>query len=218
VRLRKKYENKNDNYKVKNIKISLRSEVSKENGKKSRKSEKFQTSHNKNINEYDYKGVELHDFPGLIIFKDGWIYNKDTDTFFCGSDDSEGYRSIPYKNKRYKIHRIICYAYNPLPDKKCYNDYEGIQVNHKKKNTSDNMANNLEWVTASENIIHSQEVGTNKKCKPVIQYDKETKKEIGRFKSIAEASRKTGETDYNIRNCCNKENIPVGCVFYWRFS
>lgn len=61
------------------------------------------------------------------------------------------YISLGRKNK-ILLHRLIMITF-------CFReDYQKMQVNHKDGNPENNNLNNLEWVTPSENILHSYNV------------------------------------------------------------
>lgn len=87
-----------------------------------------------------------------------------------------GYHSIglydgnrEYKKKFYMIHRLVALAFI-----KNLNNYP--QVNHIDGNKNNNCVENLEWCTASQNILHSFRIGLKNmdRCfKPIIQYDKD---------------------------------------------
>lgn len=58
------------------------------------------------------------------------------------------------------VHRLVAKAFIPNPLNKG-------SVNHKDGNRTNNNVDNLEWVTARENVIHSFKFGTRKKYKEV---------------------------------------------------
>lgn len=70
--------------------------------------------------------------------------------------DKDGYRkcglSKSGKTKQYRIARLVGIAF--LDDTK-----EHLQINHIDGNKSNDSINNLEWVTAKENVNHSIEEG-----------------------------------------------------------
>jgi len=75
--------------------------------------------------------------------------------------DKKGYSrmSVGFKGKLYtwQVHRLVATAFINNPNNKpC--------VNHIDFNTSNNKLENLEWVTYSENILHSQKSGRRNNC------------------------------------------------------
>lgn len=70
--------------------------------------------------------------------------------------DKDGYLTLSLskgsKYKLFKIHRLVATAFIPNPENK-------PQVNHINGIKTDNTLENLEWVTASENVRHAYESG-----------------------------------------------------------
>lgn len=91
------------------------------------------------------------------------------------------------KQKSCIVHRLVAKTYLPSPPP------ERTFVNHRNGCGTDNRVENLEWVTPSENILHSFHVLNQKRSGEIAveQLDKEGKV-IKRFKSIQEASTATG--------------------------
>lgn len=70
------------------------------------------------------------------------------------SIDNCGYLHIRV-DKTYLVHRLVAALFIPNPENKPH-------VNHKDGNKANNRADNLEWVTISENLIHAFAIGLMK--------------------------------------------------------
>lgn len=106
--------------------------------------------------------IEIQGYEGLYsVTSDGriWSHPKGTNTKngrWLSLDNSGRYPVVGLtkdgSTKRHSVHRLVAQAYvsnpNNLP-----------QVNHINGNRADNRAENLEWVTSSENRIHAWNTG-----------------------------------------------------------
>lgn len=113
--------------------------------------------------------------------------------------------------KMYSVHRLVAIAFikNPLNKE---------EVNHKDGNKQNNKANNLEWVTSSENMKHAfkkrlskQKIGKeNPRSIQVVKISLKSGKELKVYGSLHEAERKTGVKYTNISKCINGEYKQAG--------
>lgn len=106
--------------------------------------------------------IEIQGYEGLYsVTSDGrvWSHPKGTNAKNGGwmsLDNSGRYPMVSLmkdgKKKRHLVHRLVAQAYVSNPDNL-------PQVNHINGNRTDNRADNLEWVTASDNRIHAWNTG-----------------------------------------------------------
>ena len=218
----KEYKKVIENFKVDNLYIGTKIELGKENGFKSEKSSIFLEKLKMDINHYKEDEKAILDFlPNYIICKDGNMYNGVR--FLTGSkNNNDKYLKICLTEKTYPLHRLVCIAFHPINGKTKYDDYNDLQVNHingdvDKDGLLSNHADNLEWMNASQNMMHSYENNLNKKQRSILQFDKETKVFIKEYRSIAEASRKTEEKEHQIREIAKGKNNSKA-NFLWKYK
>lgn len=87
------------------------------------------------------------------------------------------------KTKSFYVHRLVAESFIENKENKKY-------VNHKDGNRSNNCVENLEWVTASENLLYAYRVLGYKKTNKSIEKAKETRNK--NYKMSEETKRKIG--------------------------
>jgi len=91
----------------------------------------------------------------IIAYKNGKIYNKETNRYYTKKSSVNNYIRVIYKNKGIQAHRIIWLAFNGLIP-------ENMQINHINGIKHDNRLSNLELVTNGENTKHAYDIGLAK--------------------------------------------------------
>ncbi len=133
-----------------------------------------------------------------------------------------GYERVTiYKNgkrKDFQVHRLVADAFIPNPDNK-------PQVNHIDGNKLNNVVENLEWVTRSENQLHAKRTGLDPmirnnpiQSKPVDMYSTDGVF-LKTYASATEAERKTGINQGCISRCCaGKRGYKSAGGYVWKFN
>ncbi len=120
--------------------------------------------------------------------------------------------------KHFSIHRLVAIAFIPNPDNK-------PQVNHKNGIRTDFSIPNLEWNTASENVVHSYKVlgkihnttGMFNRCgKKVAQYDLDGNL-LNIFESTMDAERKLKISNTNISFACKSSSNRSFSGFLFKY-
>jgi hypothetical protein len=106
--------------------------------------------------------INIKEYPDYAIDLNGNIYSikYNKKRLLKPNIGKDGYQRIKLykcnKNKTFLIHRIVADSY-------LSNDSNKPQVNHINGIKTDNRVENLEWCTASENVIHSYRKGLQSK-------------------------------------------------------
>lgn len=139
-------------------------------------------------------------------------YNNTDKPQIMAASNVYGYRRIrlggPGQGVSTGIHILVAKAFIPNPENKPY-------VNHKNGNKGDNRASNLEWVTRSENALHSYKV-LGRKSSGGCDKRKVQNIETGKiYNSIAETS-KDGFNRTSIIACCKGRYHTAG-GYHWKY-
>lgn len=108
--------------------------------------------------------------------------------------------AINKKRKMCKVHRLVAEAFLPNPNNL-------PQVNHIDGNPFNNKAENLEWCTARENVIHAVETGLKKCYRPTKEELMELY--INQRIALTEIARQKNSNVETIKKYLNKYGIKI---------
>ncbi|ADO18082.1 putative HNH endonuclease [Acanthamoeba castellanii mimivirus] len=164
-----------------------------------------------------WKEIPIEGFEKYMVSNFGNVKNINTDKILSQSNRG-GYFSVYLKPKdidaqQKKIHRLVALTFvkNKDPENKKV-------VNHINGDKLDNRAENLEWVTASENVQHAVDNNLITMTKrAVIQCNLKTGKKIKEFESVTDASNETGISTGHICDAANGKWKQAG-GYAWKYS
>jgi hypothetical protein len=117
------------------------------------------------------------------------------------------YPIFNYNNKTYRLHILVAHTFLPnFNNKEC--------VNHKDGNKENCKVYNLEWISRSNNNIHSTRILKKGNITKVAQYNLEGKL-LNVYDSTTIASEKTGILRTSIKNCVNNY-VKTSGGYIWK--
>ncbi len=159
----------------------------------------------------EYKQIRSH--PSYLISESGKIYSTTTSQHLSKTDRKDGYVRTNIQGSSHYVHKLVAEAFLEPPDKLVF-----PVVNHKDGNKSNNHVSNLEWVQVNENILHAHRTGLNSTSRSVIRYNLRGE-EIGRYRSIMDASKSANVSHTSISQACKKvEGVYTIADSIWRFD
>lgn len=208
--------------KLEDIKVVYKGEITKENGKKSCSSVRYQEVKELSVVNYmqnmSYK--ILPELPNHVIFEDGNIwFNKacaggNRFLSFSTNASKDKYYFTLINEKLYHIDTLVCMAFFPLEGKNKYDDYSNIKVYHADGNRLNNNIKNISW------DLDYKEQG-DRRLREVTQYENIGGNKgniISKYKSISEAARITGVGEKEISDICQGKGNMLTKKYLWSYN
>jgi hypothetical protein len=160
-----------------------------------------------NLKSENFKKIIINNKEtGYMISEKGTIINK-SGCINKGRVAPSGYITCSINGKQCRVHRLVAIAFLP-------NFFGKTFVNHKDGNKSNCNIYNLEWVSRSENILHSTRV-LKKGVVEVNQFDLNGNF-IRTFDSVTLAAENVGSCTASISSACKGTRKSVaGFLWYY---
>ena len=140
--------------------------------------------------------LRVKDFEDYTIDEIGNVFSIRKNKYLKQTINRNGYCKVTLQKDKYKktfsVHRLVAQAY-------LKNYSNTLQVNHINGIKTDNRVENLEMVTAKENMQKAVEIGLFDKCKE-IQRKNAIKNNLGKYHILASESAKKRVAKYDKNN------------------
>lgn len=146
--------------------------------------------------------VQSKEYPNYEVSNLGNIRNRKTGTI-RKLTNRNGYRKIRINNKDINVHKMVGETFFE-------GDHTGLEINHKDGNKANNTVNNLEWVTASENVKHAYRTGLKHRsgCTPWVKVIDESTGKV--YENAVECAKDIGGTGPGIIYALNRNGLYKG--------
>lgn len=164
------------------------------------------------IEDEEWKDIEIEGYIFCVSNK-GRVKSK-KNIISYGTLENNDYRRANSnkdgKTKKLFVHILVAKTFIPNPENKPI-------VNHIDGNRSNNIVENLEWVTYSENSKHAIDILGKGTQRAVMQISTDTFEQIRVFKTIELASKETNTDNTSIiHNCAGRLKSAGG--FIWCYE